>query len=134
MYEHLGTWKRNPATDESMRLDLWDTGRIRDGKSELRYALWISPPADQFRGTIIEGEDFCPSPFDAIDSDATAAALLSFFAAYGESIRYSGDEADVPEGLTGPQREALAAHHDELAMWENELDNVEPRTDTPLGL
>jgi hypothetical protein len=132
MYEHLGMWTRDLGASPA-RLDLWDTGRVSGGKSELRYALWIGSPESDRRGVIIEGEDFCPSPLHSIDGDETAAALLSFMSHYGESIAYSGDDADVPEDLTAAQREALVAHREDLSMWELELD-TEPRTDTPLGL
>jgi len=72
MSDHVRTW-----TAEEFRLDLWDTGRTRDGKSVLHYALFDGTQP-YGKGIVFEGEDFCASPMHAIDSDATVAALLSF--------------------------------------------------------
>lgn len=120
MNDHLGTWTQD-FSDVSCRLDLWDTGRTGEfGKSELRYALAFVPiPETDFsrKVVIIEGEDFHPSPLHAIDSDATAAALVSFMAYYGET---SDEEATAD--LTESQRETLQRYSDELTMWEYELD------------
>jgi hypothetical protein len=123
-YQHLGRWTHQEGNAD-YRLDLWDTGRTDPyGKATLRYALvLITPPVDS-RIVIFEGEDFHPSPLHAIDSDEVAGALLSFFAAYGESINYSGDDADVP-AFTPRQREALAAHCEVLTMWSYSLEGEE---------
>ncbi len=121
MYEHLGTWTRDEGST-GFRLDLWDTGRTGEyGKATLRYALAvIAEPVDS-RPILLEGEDFHPSPLQAIDSDETAGGLLGFFAAYGEAIRYSGEDADVP-AFTRRQREALAEHGEALSLWSLELE------------
>jgi hypothetical protein len=122
VYDHLRTWTNHPTDSVSMRLDLWDTGRTRDGKSELRYALWICDgDLTQFgNSALFEGEEFWPSPMDAIDSDHTAAALLSFMAADGESIAY-GDE-ERAERYTPKQRELLTGTRELISLWELELD------------
>lgn len=121
MNDHLGTWTSYPS-ETSYRLDLWDTGRTYSyGKSELRYTLAIIAPPVDSRPVLFDGEDFHPSPLLAIDSDETAGDLLGFFASYGESIRYSGADADVPE-FTSRQREALAAHYKDLSVWAMELE------------
>ncbi len=121
MNEHLGTWTSYPS-ETSYRLDLWDTGRTDSyGKSELRYALAIIAPPVDSRPVLFDGEDFHPSPLHAIDSDGAAGGLISFFSAYGESIRYSGDDADVPT-FTVRQRDALAAHYEDLSLWAMELE------------
>ena len=91
MYDHLRTWTTELDRDTSARLDLWDTGRTRDGKTELRYALAIIPLSDVCAPVVIfDGEQFWPSPLHAIDSDESAAALLGFFAADGESMPPQG--------------------------------------------
>jgi hypothetical protein len=117
MYEHLGTWTR-----DGFRVDLWDGGKTDSyGKTVLRYALAIIPEDLETRPIIFDGEDFAVSPLTAIDSDEAVAALLSFFSAYGESIRYGGDDADVP-AFTPRQREALANESDSLSMWALDLE------------
>jgi hypothetical protein len=122
MYEHLGTW-RHLEGEADYRLDLWDTGRTGEyGKATLRYALVIIRPPVDSRIDIFEGEDYYPSPLLAIDSDETAGALVSFFASYGESINYSGADADVPQDFTPRQRDALAAHCEVLSMWSYALE------------
>lgn len=121
MYDHLGTWTRELSGKASARLDLWDTGRTDSyGKSELRYALWIcdDPVDTDAPSVIIEGEDFHPSPLHAIDSDASAAALISFMAYYGDT-----SEEDIP--VTPKQKEMLYRYSDELFMWEYDLDGEE---------
>jgi hypothetical protein len=130
MFEHLGTWTFAPTETFSARLDLWDTGRTRDGKSELRYALWLCDGDLTLLGqsAIFEGEDFYPSPLHAIDSDVTAAALVSFLAADGEAIRFAPDDdyADArAHGYTEKQRELLASNYELLSLWEMELTETE---------
>lgn len=120
--DHLNTWTRDEG-ETTYRLDLWDTGRTDSyGKSELRYTLAIIAPPVDSRPVLFDGEDFHPSPLVSVDSDECAAALLSFFSAYGESIRYSGDDADVPADLTARQREALATHGEALGLWSSDLE------------
>src|SRR5262249_41773569 len=116
-YEHLGTWNRDLDARTSVRLDLWDTGRVGDGKSELGYALAFVPDSVDTRATIVEGEDFRPSPLHAIDSDETASALLSFIAYYGET-------SEPIEGLTTRQRDTLRAWHEDLALWSSDLSEA----------
>jgi hypothetical protein len=130
MYEHLRTWTFDSGY-LAARIDLWDTGRTRDGKSELRYALHVleGKASDlDSRSAIYEGEDFWPSPLHAIDSDATAAALLSFFVADGESIRWAPDSDYADErarGYTEKQRELLSAQYETLSLWASELEGAE---------
>lgn len=66
--EHIRTWN-----GEDFQLDMWDTyKRNRDGKYILSYVFWHN-------GIVIfTGSDYCPSPMDAIDSDASVASLLGF--------------------------------------------------------
>src|SRR4029077_3024071 len=122
MYDHLGTWTNYPTTWGAMRLDLWDTGRTRDGKSELRYTLYLRESGN---AAVIDGEDFYPSPLHAIDSDETAAALLCFMAADGESLAYSGDDADCFDRYRPIQRYLLRTFREHLAIWESELEPCE---------
>jgi hypothetical protein len=129
MYDHLRAWTTELDRDTSARLDLWDTGRTRNGKSELRYALAIIPHSDTCSPVVIfDGEEFWPSPLHAIDSDETAAALLSFFVADGESIRYAPDSDYADErarDYTERQRETLESNHELLSVWQNELEGAE---------
>jgi len=123
MYEHLRTWTNYPTTSVSMRLDLWDTGRTRDGKSELRYAFYLQDGRD---AAIFEGEDFWPSPLHAIDSDTAAAGLLGFLGYDGESLAFDhGEPADCAERYTQKQRELLANNHELIGLWSYELANEE---------
>lgn len=116
MSDRLGTWA-GQLTGAHAELELHDTNRTDSyGKSVLRYVLTITPKA-----IVFEGDDFCCAPSVAIDSDEAAGACLSFFAHYGESIRYSGDDADVPT-FTREQREALVAYGEEISMWSMELE------------
>lgn len=128
MYDHLGTWTAHYG-DCGFRLDLWDTGKTDSyGKATLHYALAIMPDATE-RVVILEGSDFHPSPLQAIDSAETAGGLLSFFSAYGESIRYSGDDADVPE-FTPRQRVALETYYQELGDWSYMLETDDDDAET----
>jgi len=122
MFDHLGTWTNHPRTTDAMRLDLWDTGRTRDGKSELRYALYLRENSNV---AVIDGEEFYPSPLHAIDSDETAAALLSFMAADGESLAYSGDDAECFGRYRPIERYLLKDFREQLSLWAYELEGVE---------
>ena len=104
--------------------DRWDTGRTDHlGKSILRYALAIIPEPVDSRPVVFDGEDFACSPLHAIDSDATAAALVSFFAYDGETMARAGAiEPDDHRGWNERQREAIATHYEALSLWQFELD------------
>jgi hypothetical protein len=125
MNDHLGTWtfepyiSSHPSDALTLRLSLWDTYRTRDGKSELRYCLSIVEGSAEYSRNPItfEGADFYPSPLHAIDSDATAAALIGFFAYYAES-----ESAREEQGFSERQSEALTSHADALTLWGMELD------------
>lgn len=126
MDAHLGTWEFNPYNDSvhprdalTLRVELWDTYRTRDGKSELRYCLTIIEGSAEYsrEPVTFEGEDFYPSPLHAIDSPSTVAALVGFFAYYGES-----ESAREEQGFSERQNEALTSHADALTMWGFELD------------
>jgi hypothetical protein len=121
--EHLRTWTNNFGP-VSMRLDLWDTGRTRDGKSELHYALWMS---DRHGSAIFEGDEYWPSPLTAIDSDESAAGLLAFLSDDGESLAYArhDDDTEAAARYTTKQRRLLAENHEYLALWERELEGEE---------
>lgn len=124
MSDSLGTWENGIGT---MRLEMWDTGRTDyNGKSELRYVLTIN-------GVEFAGDRFHPSPMIAIDSDESAGALIGFFAHYGESLRYSGDDAECAEEFTPEQREVLASEYDELSVWSHELEEEDEGGITPEG-
>lgn len=127
MSDHLGTWTAEPTSDVAFRLDLWDTYRTSAlGKSILRYELTIvEGSGERSREPVtFEGEDFSPSPLHAIDSDATVAALLSFFAYDGETINRRERDDDNADGRTYTERqcEALAANYEALSLWGYELD------------
>jgi len=125
--DHLKTWNTRFA-DASARLDLWDTNRVDSyGKNVLRYALAIVP--DQGLCVyIFEGSDYRPGVGTVIDSDRSAGGLLAFFAYYGESIHYSGDDADVPD-FTPRQRELLDTYAENLGMWSLDLEKDEDDPD-----
>lgn len=115
----LGQWLEVGLA--SFRVTLWDTGDSDSyGKCRLRYEFVIFGNGFGEEPVTFTGDDFFPSPFQEINSDEAAGALLSFFAAYGETIAYGGD--DVPEDLTPRQREALGNHHDAISVWSHELD------------
>jgi hypothetical protein len=128
MYEHLRTWVNTADfVGWTVRLDLWDTGRTRDGKSELRYALAFVPePATDLsrRVVIFDGEQYWPAPSIAIDSDESAGALLSFFAHDGEVLRFSdgNPEESITGEFTDEQRELLAAEYEAISLWSMELE------------
>lgn len=120
MNEHLGKWTRDEG-DAAFRVDLWDTGETNAyGKSRLRYAFAIIPADTDVRPILFDGEDYSPGMGVAIDSDASAGGLLSFFYAYGEAIRWNNSD-DVPE-FTSRQRDALADHYEAIGLWSLELD------------
>ena len=131
MNEHLGM-RTNQSTSGAMRVDLWDTGRVEDGKSVLRYALYLESNAVEFNGregvgVLFEGEDFRPSPLHAIDSDEVFGALVGFFAYYGEAIYFKrvdhedGEPDEIPvHGVL--HRAALRAEYEELQQWAMQLE------------
>jgi len=132
MYEHLRTWVNTvDFVGWTVRLDLWDTGRTRDGKSELRYALAFVPePATDLtrRVVIFDGEEYWPAPSIAIDSDESAGGLLSFFAHDGESLSlgYSDDDSLSGRYDTEQQR-LLIEQYEAVSTWSTELEERDRR-------
>jgi hypothetical protein len=63
-------------------LRLYDTGETDwRGVPNLAYTLSMRTPPPHGNGSkvvLFEGEDYCPSPSTAIDSDASIAGLLGF--------------------------------------------------------
>ena len=114
MYTHIRTW----FVEGEFRLDIWDTGRTRNGKSLLRYALFdYQQPIG--KGMIFEGEDFCPSPLHAIDSDRTVGALLGFL-----SLRPGDTDPEYFQDYTADQLEwANSNRPEELSMYAYTLEN-----------
>lgn len=54
-------------------LRTWDTSRTRNGRTCIAYEL-----RDRAGCLLFAGDDFCPSPLHADDSDATLRGLLGF--------------------------------------------------------
>jgi hypothetical protein len=72
--------------------------------------------------TLFEGADFCCSPMDAIDSDATVAAILGFL-----TLRPGDTDAEYFDDYTDAQREYCTQHAEALsceAMNRFELRNL----------
>ena len=117
MAEHLRTWTFDDGRVLG-RLDLWTTGRQDDrGQDVLHYALWLHDMAEG-SGAIIEGDDYSPSPLHALDSDDSAAGILTFFYSYGSHLRFGADD---PTGFPAisAQRPANCsrAHYEVIGLW-----------------
>jgi len=117
MAEHLGTWTFDDGRVLG-RLDLWTTGRQDDrGQDVLHYALWLHDMAEG-SGAIIEGDDYSSLPLDALDSDDSAAGILTFFYSYGSHLRFGADDPDwIPRDLSTEARELLARHYEVIGLW-----------------
>lgn len=109
--EFIRAWQNG-----DFRLQLFDTFQSdRNGKSILAYRFY-------HRGSLIfEGSDFSCSPLDAIDSDATVASLLHFFA-----LQKGDTDEEYFADYTEKQMEFSEMHGEDLAMaiseWESTID------------
>ena len=129
--EHIRTWT---SEDGAFRLDLWDVNRRDElGKWVLRYALYDDQWNERdghhdrkepdTRGTIVfEGEDFACSPMNAVDSDATVAALLGFL-----SLQDGDTDSDYFDSYTDRQRAWRDARAEDLSMFVLELEEAASR-------
>jgi hypothetical protein len=103
-----------PYIDQSisftlMTYDAYRTDRM--GKSILRYALID----DKTGNTIFQGEDFACSPMNAIDSDESLRALLSFL-----TLRPGDTDAEYFENYTQSQLDFANEHGEILSMYAME--------------
>jgi hypothetical protein len=93
-------------------LTLWATDRLdKRGQTILGYRLTMREPGARCATTLFEGEDFAPSPLDAIDSDATVAAVLTFL-----TLRPGDTDAEYFAAYTPAQFDYCAAHAEALAV------------------
>jgi hypothetical protein len=88
-------------------LRTWDTGRMRRGRTCVGYVL-LAPDG----AAIFEGDDFCPSPLHADDSDATLRALLGFL-----TLRPGDTDREYFDGYTPAQRAFSASQDCELLAF-----------------
>jgi hypothetical protein len=103
-----------PYVDQSisftlMTYDAYRTDRM--GKSILRYALID----DKTGSTIFQGEDFACSPMNAIDSDESLRALLTFL-----TLRPGDTDAEYFENYTQAQLDFANEHGEILSMYAME--------------
>lgn len=111
--EHLRTWQQ-----DGFRLELYNTGTVdRFGKSLLAYEFY-----DEEFGSepIFAGADFHCSPLDAVDSDATVAALLGFL-----SLRPGDTDAEYFDDYSTRQLEWCGRRGEALGMLGFELGEEE---------
>ena len=112
---HLRTWEY-----DGFRLSLYDTGKTdRRGQDLLAYML----VDDAFEPRLIfQGIDFAASPLHAVDSDATAAALLGFLSLRPGDTDEEFFRSYSPMQLEWCQQRAealsMVAHHfEERQRW-----------------
>lgn len=109
-------------TGNGFELRLFDTGQTdRHGKTLLAYDLYDDRFARVYR-PIFSGADFAASPLHAIDSDATAAALLSFLALQPGDVEdeYFADYEPRQRQWRDERAESLSAwsrHLEERHQW-----------------
>lgn len=108
--EHLRTWEY-----DGFRLELFDTGTVdRYGKARLAYEFFD----DEFgQEPVVAGAEFHCSPLDAIDSDATVAALLGFL-----SLRPGDTDAEYFESYSQEQLEWCQRRGEALGTLGFELE------------
>ena len=95
------------------RLELFDTGRVDDGKPRLGYRFFDSRMGEE---PVFEGEDIRASPVDAIDSDSTVAGILTFLAFEPIDVGW-----EYFEGYSERQMEWVESYAEELAELAFEL-------------
>lgn len=92
------------------RLVTWDTHRSSsDGKSCIGYKLAMTD--GKARTVLFEGEDFYNSPMHCIDSDETAAGLMSFL-----TLRPGDTDAEYFSSYTHEQLDYCGNHAEALQM------------------
>ncbi|MBO1318312.1 hypothetical protein [Acanthopleuribacter pedis] len=104
----LRTWE-----EDGFRLEVFDTHQTRNGKNRLAYRLF-DRHFDEI--PIFEGDDFCASPLDAIDSEATIAALLNFL-----SLRPGDTDETYFDDYSARQREWCDLRAEALAQLTFDL-------------
>ena len=98
---------------ENYKLNLYDTYKTnRLGKSILAYKFYHEEEL------IFEGNDFCCSPMNSIDSDVTVGTLLSFL-----SLQEGDIESEYFENYTDKQKEFRDVHGERLSMYALVLEN-----------
>lgn len=104
------------------RLTTWATERVdRRGQTVIGYRL-VSP-----EGVVLfEGEDFCGSPMNADDSDATLRALLGFL-----TLRPGDTDREYFENYTPAQRAFAESSECEALQVYGLDDEMEPFEDWP---
>lgn len=106
---HLRNVTMRPYRDQSISftLNTWDTGQTDHlGKSILRYQF------QQGDKLLFEGEDFACSPMNAIDSDESVRALLSFL-----TLRPGDTDSEYFENYTQEQLDFASEHGETLQMY-----------------
>ena len=107
--DHVRTWHLD---DFELRLyDIYEVDRL--GKDLLAYELF---DRRHDPSQIFAGEDFAVSPLDPIDSDAVAAAVLSFL-----SLRPGDVEPEYFDSYTPAQLEWRDCRAEDLSLWARHL-------------
>ena len=89
-------------------LTMWDTNtRDRYGKARLAYRLNMHE--NDRTQELFDGNDFCCSPMDAIDSDACVEAIMGFL-----TLRPGDTDEDYFDDYTPAQREYCEQHAESL--------------------
>jgi uncharacterized membrane protein (UPF0127 family) len=102
---------------DGYRLRMWDTYRTdRLGKSILGYEFF-----DRNGNLLFTGEDFSPSPMDAIDSDASVRALLGFL-----TLRPGDTDDEYFAEYTSEQMDFAQTDAEELQLYTLEEEEGYP--------
>jgi hypothetical protein len=104
--ELIRTWQ-----GADYKLDLYDSGRVCNGKSMLSYQFYHKEQL------VFEGDDFGCSPMYCIDSDNAVAALLHFL-----SLKPGDTDREYFEDYTEQQLEFARDCGDDLYCYAEELE------------
>lgn len=114
-HDLLGT-RTIPCSGGDLTIELYATGRDRGGKSVLAYRLL------QGSEVVFSGDDFCPSPLHADDSEESFAAIVGFL-----SLRPGDTDAEYFESYTERQLEFVSEYGDEMTLWAADIESGEGR-------
>jgi hypothetical protein len=99
--EYMRSWRRGPYT-----LSLYYRG-----------TRWLGYKLSYNRKPIFTGTDYGSSPMHAIDSDASAGALLGFLSAQPGDV-----DSEYFSKYTQRQLQFAKKHGEELKLWSMELE------------
>lgn len=128
-------WLRT-ETHGDFRVDLWNTGEEREGKSQLAYRLcWLDKqrareiaeergevdlPNDQVWEVVFAGERFYPGLSMSIDGDYALGTLIGFLSAKPGDV-----EDDFFKDYTERQLKFAEEHGEELSVWCADLETTD---------